>query len=330
MQPRVSVFIASYNGGALAAAACRSILAQTFRDLELVVVDDGSSEATRTILRQVASGDARMRFIEAEHRGQIDTLNAAIDLCRGDYIARLDHDDIAQPQRIALQAAYLDAHPDVVAVGTYVGKIDLDGRRLPDPRYAASPTATDFSGPRPRLVFLMGPTLMARADALRRVGGFRPQFRASEDRDLSWRLAALGRTANIQQLLVDHRDHPGSLSVKAATTQTFARLLADLSALAAHFGKDDTAALAKVEAGRDYLTAFAAYEALLSGVYPVRTFLLAEMSKSRFVKLGVPLSPPLSHQILRHVAARPFDLQRLKLLARLPSVAASECRSRTA
>ena len=84
---------------------------------------------------------------------------------------------------------------------------------------------TDPSTLPPTLVFLMGPTLMTRAAAMRAIGGYRPQFRAAEDRDISWRLAAVGRTAHVTDVLVAHRDHSGSMGVTQQRTQAFGALL---------------------------------------------------------------------------------------------------------
>ncbi len=167
----------------------RSVLGQTFRDLELVVVDDGSRAPTLEILRRLAAEDQRMRLIEGTHRGQIGTLNHAIEHCRGELLARLDHDDNCLPERIARQVAYMDANPDVVAIGSATQRIDEHGIHHGDARTKEAAARTDPSTLPPTLVFLMGPTLMARASAMRAIGGYRPQFRAAEDRDISWRLA---------------------------------------------------------------------------------------------------------------------------------------------
>ena len=319
--PRVSVFIASYNAPRYIAPACRSILDQSYRDLELVVVDDGSNAETRAILRALAATDPRLRLIEASHQGQIATLNQAVSLCRGEFIARLDHDDIAYPDRIARQVAFLDSHPGVVAVGSLTGKIDSEGRRKTiSGQRTFNARSEPFRFP-PRIVFLMGPTLMARATALRGTGGFRPQVRAAEDRDISWRLAQQGPTANIEELLIDHRDHDASLGLRERKTQAYASLISDLSAIAGHFGRDDRRALERVDAGRSYEAALAEYETLLADVYPVRSLVLLNLAKPRFLELADAGPPgPLAGAIARHFARQPLDPSRWVVLARLPRV----------
>ena len=181
--PRVSVFMASYNGAAFVEAAVRAILDQSFRDLELVVVDDGSAQPTLDILRRLAARDPRVRLIESAHQGQIGTLNQALSLCRGTFVARLDHDDLSVPERLATQVAYLEANLDVVAVGGDLQFMDASGRATPqkrrDPlqRLRYAPLAFP-----PKQVFLSGSTVMARKTAWDRTGGFRPEFKAAGGR----------------------------------------------------------------------------------------------------------------------------------------------------
>jgi hypothetical protein len=163
---------------------------------------------------------------------------------------------------------------------------------------------------------------MARANALKGIGAFRIKLRAAEDRDISWRLAALGRTANLPEILVDHRDHEGSLGLTERGTQTFASLISDLSAVANYFGRDDSHAMALVDVGKDYMGAIRAYEALLDGLYPVKTLVLLHLAKPRFLRLNSrPGIPSLCWQIVDHFFAFPWDALKMKLLMRLPRVA---------
>lgn len=320
--PRVSVFVASYNGERYVEESVRSVLGQTFRDLELVVVDDGSRAPTLDILRRLAAEDQRMRLIEGTHRGQIGTLNHAIEHCRGELLARLDHDDNCLPERIARQVAYMDTHPDVVAIGSATQRIDEHGKYHGDARTKEAAARTDPSTLPPTLVFLMGPTLMTRASAMRAIGGYRPQFRAAEDRDISWRLAAVGRTMHVTDVLVAHRDHSGSMGVTQQRTQAFGALLCDLSAIANHFKRDETEALAAIEPGGDYTKPLTLYTRLLDPVYPVETLLLSTFMKPRFAGMdGVPSPKELTRRVMANVGAKPWDAGRLRLLPRLVRLA---------
>ena len=306
--PKVSVIIASYNGERFIAEAVGSILGQTFRDLELIVVEDGSTDGTRAILHAIAAKDQRLRIIEKENEGLIATLNRGIAEARGVYIARLDHDDVARPNRIERQAAFLDANPSHVAVGcllqnmtedgTFVGKVRIRHERL---RHAPG----QFP---PRQQWLYGPTPMMRAEALRKAGGYRTQFLASEDRDLCWRLGALGPMERLPEVLVNYRYHGSNMSRLRRRTQMYSALLSDLSAVARHFGLDDSAIVAAIDVGGDYGPSVAAYRELLRPHYPVDSYLLFYQMRSELWDLpGHPDRSGIVAAVIRHLREKPLD-----------------------
>ncbi len=315
--PKVSVIIPSFNGERFIAEAVGSILGQTWRDLELIVVDDGSTDGTRALLREMAAGDARMRVIEKTNEGLIATLNRAIAEARGAYIARLDHDDVGRPNRIERQARFLDEHPEYVAVGclmqnmradgSYVGTVRIRHEKLVHRPDAFPPTQT----------WLYGPSPMMRTEMLREAGGYRPQFLASEDRDLCWRLGALGPVERLPEVLVDYRYHDSNMSKVRRRTQRYSALLSDLSAIAKHFRIDDSDVLAKVDVGGDYGPVLDGYRRLLANRYPVDTYILLFQLKTE--QWDVPGNPDRANvlaAVLRHLAARPFDPLRWFLLRR--------------
>ena len=120
--PRVSVLIPAYNAGPTVESAVDSILRQTYGDFELVVVDDGSTDATPAILDAYApstgsgcSGrqDSRVRVIHTPNAGIIEALNTGLEECRGEFIARMDADDVSHPRRLEMQVELMDARPDI-------------------------------------------------------------------------------------------------------------------------------------------------------------------------------------------------------------------------
>ena len=115
--PAISVAMSVYNGEQFLAEAIDSVLAQTFRDFELLVLDDGSSDSTPTIIKAYAAKDARIRPIIRENRGLIASLNQLLDESRAPLVARMDTDDVCLPERFAQQIAFLNMHPDYGVVG---------------------------------------------------------------------------------------------------------------------------------------------------------------------------------------------------------------------
>lgn len=315
--PKVSVFIASYNGERYIAEAVNSNLGQSWTDLEVVVVDDGSKDGTRAILREIAARDPRLRVIEKENEGQIATLNRCIAECRGAYLARLDHDDISLPGRIEKQARFLDANPDYIGVGCLIQNLREDGTPIGKPRIREEELQHRPADFPPRQQWLYGPTPMIRAEFLRKSGGYRAKFTAAEDRDLCWRLGDLGRLARLPEPLVGWRQHDNNMSDLRRRTQVYSDLLGDLSAIARHFGIDDGPTIDLIEIGGNYAPAIEAYKRLLSAHYPVETYLLfSQMRRELWDLPGGPDRKGFPGALIRHVLERPLDPRRLFLLRR--------------
>ena len=127
---RVSVLLPLYNGEAYIREAVESVLAQTRRDFELLILDDGSRDGSLAIVQEIARRDPRVRLISRENRGLTETLNELLAAARGEFVARMDADDVCLPDRFERQVAFLDAHPEVVCVGGDPVMIDERGRLL--------------------------------------------------------------------------------------------------------------------------------------------------------------------------------------------------------
>src|ERR1700730_9938332 len=115
--PRISVLMPVFNNDRYIVEAVESILNQTVTDFEFVIVDDGSTDQTGTILAGYESRDPRIRGIRQKNGGIVSALNSGMAFCRGEYIARMDSDDISEPNRFSLQMDYLDNNPDCVVGG---------------------------------------------------------------------------------------------------------------------------------------------------------------------------------------------------------------------
>ena len=228
--PSVDVLIPVFNGALTVEAAVKSILAQTWGPLRVVIVDDGSTDATPEILRRLAAGDARIRVVTTPNHGIVGALNRGLAETRAALVARHDADDIAFPERIERQVSYLVDHPDVVAVGCNVFHIDAAGNRTGTTTHFA-PFAVGDPCYAPALEpYLIHPFLLVRREALVACGGYRYSFH-SEDADLYWRLSSRGGLANLQACLGEYRLHAQSVSSRSIVNGRIAAVTSQLAAL---------------------------------------------------------------------------------------------------
>ncbi|MEM8864346.1 MAG: glycosyltransferase [Planctomycetota bacterium] len=216
--PTVSVIMAVYNGDRFLREAVDSVLAQTFTDFELVVVDDGSTDQSPAMLDSYAASDERVVLLRQENQGLTKSLNTAIAAARGKYLARMDGDDICLPERFAKQVAFLDSHPEVALVGTGMHSIDASGDRLGTRRLESDHAKLDaahmLGGSS-----LVHPSIMVRAAAMAQIGGYAEQYRTSQDLDLFLRLAEVGTLTNLTEPLLLYRWHDDNISVRKADQQ---------------------------------------------------------------------------------------------------------------
>jgi glycosyltransferase involved in cell wall biosynthesis len=206
--PAVSVLMGVWNGAPRVREAIESVLGQTMGDLELIVVDDGSTDATPSVLRSF--GDRRLRVIRQGRSGLTAALASALSEARAPLVARLDADDLALPERLERQRAYLEARPDVGLLGTGAREVDPSGRELA----AVRPPAED-AAIRSTLIrhnpFVHSSVMMRRA-VVEQAGGYDPTFPVAQDYDLWMRMSRLTHMANLPELLVVRRLLPGRIS----------------------------------------------------------------------------------------------------------------------
>jgi len=214
VSPKATVLLPVYGGEQYVAAAVESVLAQTFEDFELLVVDDcGPREAVEIV---AGFGDPRIRIVRNdENLGQVRSLNAGLAVAQGEYVARLDQDDICLPARLERQVAVLDAEPETALVGTWLHRIDGSGRRVS--------TLRGRIHDRAELVLLLvtnrfpvaHPTATFRRAVALELGGYDPAFRFSEDQDLWRRFVLAGHAARVvEEPLVLYRVHETMQSLR--------------------------------------------------------------------------------------------------------------------
>jgi glycosyltransferase involved in cell wall biosynthesis len=204
--------MSAYNAQRYLREAMDSILKQTFRDFEFIIIDDGSKDATRQILAEYESRDGRVKIISRANKGLTVSLNEGVSRAKAPLIARMDADDISLPQRFEKQVAFLNAHPEVVLVGSRVELIDPYGIHIGNVDYPPDHGAITAALLKGDGGAIPHPASIYRADTVRQVGGYREEFNNSEDLDLWLRLGEIGRIANLPEILLQYRRDLGSVS----------------------------------------------------------------------------------------------------------------------
>lgn len=231
--PLVSVLMPCFNSELYLHQALDSICSQSLDNLEVVAVDDNSSDMTPSILRRYANTDSRIRvFTLPSTRGVTAALNAGRDFCRGKFIARMDSDDVAQHERLELQVGFLEQNPKFAGVGSWI-QIISDGGRLGSVKQypvwsqiRSGPYATGGIGPSP----FAHPTMLLRKEALDSVGWYRRAFQHAQDADLWRRMLDAGFfLTNIERVLLKYRIHSHNISTTALGAQATGSLQAALS-----------------------------------------------------------------------------------------------------
>jgi glycosyltransferase involved in cell wall biosynthesis len=234
--PIISVVMSVYNGARFLHEAIESILEQTFTDFEFIIVDDGSTDETVLILDSYAKRDVRVKVYSHARRGLTESLNRGCMMAVGEYIARMDADDISVRDRFMWQMEFMDAHSEVGLLGGAFELIDTTGKTL----CTAINPLEDREIRRALLdgsVFLH-PSVLMRKAALDMVGRYRKVMHA-EDYDLWLRMAERTRVANLPKVLVKYRVHADQVSVSKCKEQALWTGAAQLAALLRREGKPD-------------------------------------------------------------------------------------------
>lgn len=219
--PKITVVIPVYNRDQYVGEAIKSILAQTFTDFELLVIDDGSTDQSREVVRSYHDPRVRLECNET-NEGIPKTRNTGLRLARGEYLAFLDSDDWAYPERLAKQVAFLDRHPDYAAVGAWIDRMDDEGRALK--RIKRKPVSPDeIAAQRLFQSGIENSASMARTVVLREYG-LREEYDLSEDFDLWARIAAKYKLAALPEILVRRRRHGGCITEEKAPRMKDRRL----------------------------------------------------------------------------------------------------------
>ena len=213
-KPAASVILPVYNAEKYLNAAIESVLGQSLTDFELLLLNDGSNDGSLDRLQYFAAGDARCKIYSWPNQGLIATLNAGVQLAIADILIRMDADDICRSERFAMQIAYLRTHSECVAVGSHVMLIDADGEPICRFAEEVEHKAIDAAHLAGRGGAIAHPAAAMRKQALLDIGGYRAEYSHAEDLDLFLRLAEVGQLANLPEVLLEYRQHIGSIGYR--------------------------------------------------------------------------------------------------------------------
>lgn len=235
--PVILVVMPVYNAARFVAEAVESILAQSYGDFEFIALDDGSADESAEILDRYARQDGRLRVIRRAHAGLPATLNFGCSLAQAKYIARMDADDAALPERFKRQIEFLEREPRVAILGTQLQQIREDGTPMAVSNHPL--THAEIAANMQKFCCIHHPTVMMRAEAMRALGGYREAFQAAEDHDFWLRAAERFELANLPQVLLRYRLHTRAVSFQNLEQQVISAMAAELSAQLRRAGKPD-------------------------------------------------------------------------------------------
>jgi glycosyltransferase involved in cell wall biosynthesis len=216
----ISVIMPAYNTSKFIGEAIQSILNQTFKDFELIIVDDGSTDKTLALINHYAKLDARIRVIALPHRGMASATNAGVNAARYPWLAFADSDDIAIPSRLEKQLKAAEAHPDVIGWGSYFCFMRSTGENL----------SVKICGPVSKQAFktlrhqgqnpiVYQATLFVKKEIFIKEGGYSPKYQTVADVELIDRLANHGPLLVIPEPLVLYRVHSKNTSIQNGFNQ---------------------------------------------------------------------------------------------------------------
>jgi glycosyltransferase involved in cell wall biosynthesis len=214
--PKISVLVPIYNGSTYLSETLNSLLTQTFDNFELLAIDDGSTDASRDIVRSFQ--DERMRLIPKENSGLCETMNLGIALANAPYIARCDQDDISLPDRLERQLKVMEDHSEAFGLFAYSTKFGSKHRWLNADKVVMAPGEVKKYEPM-KDGSLLCSTMFVRTDAIRSIGGFRQAYYPADDWDLECRLAEAGEVLILREPVIAYR-----FQTSANTYRVFAEM----------------------------------------------------------------------------------------------------------
>lgn len=208
--PRVTVLMAVFNGEPYLGEAMRSVLSQSYRDFEFLIIDDGSTDRTREIIDEF--GDPRVRVLRNEQNiGLTRSLNRGLGQAHGEFVARQDADDVSSPDRLAEQVTFLDVHPTTALVGSWYRDIDARGNVIAERQLPCESIEVRWAL-RFANLFVHSSTIWRREAVTQAVGVYNESFVYAQDYDYWLRIADRFAVAIMPESLVGYRTHSASMT----------------------------------------------------------------------------------------------------------------------
>lgn len=290
--PVVSVLMACYNASAWVDEALESLVRQTLTDIEIICVEDGSTDDTPLRLAQWARRDSRIRVVRQPHSGVIVASNNGLQYCTAPYVARLDADDRAYPERLARQVAFLDAHPEAGLISCRVAGFPASHVRQGFAIYLEWLNSLLSDEAIRREIFIESPlphpSVTYRRDLVLRLGGYQ-EHGWPEDYDLWMRFYLAGvRFAKLPEVLVEWREHPARLTRtdRRYSLENFLRLKAFYLACGPLKGRQAVAIWGAGMVGRRL------GRQLINLSVPVEAYIDIDPRKIGSTRRGRPVLPP--------------------------------------
>ena len=212
--PKISVLLTVYNSASYIGSSIESILQQTFRDFELIIIDDCSTDGSWEIVQKYAGEDPRIvAYKNEQNLGGCRNLISGLQHVRGKYIARQDNDDWSYPDRLEKQFAFLESHPEVGIVGGSMEIMDTNGEGVGKRTYHL--TDTEIRKKIFRYSPFAHPLVMIRRSVLDKVGPYDPVYAPADDYDLYFRIGKESQFANLPDVLLKYRMVPGSMTFRS-------------------------------------------------------------------------------------------------------------------
>jgi Glycosyl transferase family 2 len=293
----VDILLPVFNGASTIGAAVRSLQKQTFSNFRMIIIDDGSTDRTWDILSDLASRDTRIIVFRKNNQGIVGALNAGLEVCRSEFVARQDADDISEPTRLEQQLAYMKTCSDCIAVSGAIRHIDEVGQPIGTIQHFAQTDHADPFWVPAREPYLVHPFLLIRRSALAAVGGYRYVYH-SEDTDLYWRLLEHGRLHNLNNLVGQYRMHAQSVSGSSVINGRIMALSSQLAALSARRRREG---LSDIQFPKDAITEYRKAQSLDA--------LCATASVQLDEKERCHLRMSVAAKLVELAAYRPYELE---------------------